>query len=237
MKSFFQNALGVVMIFLCSSCNFNEYKCILDPCDTETGKVATVPFSKQLNIGAVVTDSNGTVLPGASVFINDVYRGVTDRQGRFVFDTLATDAGQQFRLRFSYEGFVSQSRSYHTQMGNENFMVAMKPPKECCIRKDTSDCGNWPAEHLMFIGGRNVVLGSDIENLLDNIARKLKEKPNCIVILTTNAKSKGYDALAQKRIRKIEAYLVGKGITESRIIANIIEGENSDVIQISFDKR
>jgi outer membrane protein OmpA-like peptidoglycan-associated protein len=106
--------------------------------------------------------------------------------------------------------------------------------KKCCEGKEVVTC-NFSAPAVEFKAG-SASLGTDAKAALDNLANDMKMNSSCSVTVTARGESKAMQKLAEKRADAIRNYLVGKGITEGRVMTNVDRTTDSNTADIEVNK-
>ena len=78
----------------------------------------------QLSISGIITDTKGSPLPGANIFLKDTYDGATSgMDGKFSFET--SEKGEQL-LVISYISFQTQEKSLQLENEPVNLQISLK---------------------------------------------------------------------------------------------------------------
>jgi hypothetical protein len=143
-------------------------------------------------------------------------------------ETEVTSAGATAVVYVSYNGLVTAVRSYHAAMGNAFYDITMHPPIECCIK---NECFASPVTTILF--ARNATgLDEQLSATLLPLVALLKEHPLCDLQFTAYGIGKKPGAKAVERLRQIQLFFAGKGITEKRIITVLRETGLSDNVDV-----
>jgi outer membrane protein OmpA-like peptidoglycan-associated protein len=106
--------------------------------------------------------------------------------------------------------------------------------KDCCGKTPPPTC-TFSAPAVEFRSG-NATLSGDAKSALDNLANDMKNSPNCTITVTARGASKAMQKLAEKRADAVKNYLVGKGITEGRIMTEVDRTQDSNTADISVNQ-
>ncbi len=191
------------------------------------------PFPQTMQITGVVKNEAGAPLNNASVQLNNGQTVQTNSSGAFSISTVAEHAGATATLYIAYPELVKAVRSYHAHMGHAHYEIVLHPPTVCCIN---TECFVAPVNTIEYHSAEYRLNEQQTEWLTD-LADSLKEHPLCSVQFTAYGKSRLLSNLADERLQYMRTFLVGKGITEQRVVLVRKEGKQNNVVEMDIVRK
>jgi outer membrane protein OmpA-like peptidoglycan-associated protein len=107
------------------------------------------------------------------------------------------------------------------------------PEPACCDKKPvvTETACNFSAPAVEFANG-SCNLSSDAKDALNALVADMKANADCNISVTARGESKAMQKLADCRASAIKKYLVGKGVSESRINTSVDQTSDSNTADI-----
>ncbi|MES2774270.1 MAG: carboxypeptidase-like regulatory domain-containing protein [Bacteroidota bacterium] len=193
---------------------------------------------QKVTVTGTITNENGGVLENAKVAFDSIAT-TTDKDGRFSFE-ITNDNTDFHHLYFSYEGMVSEVRSYHPAMGATSFDVRLEKPDPLrCRSYVMGGISSYPTTDFPTLEMKKdqLILSKDNLDTLSIIAVKIKAFPGMLVQIVAYADKAKHKLNAQKRLDAIVKFLVKKmGIDTERLRTKIDNSVSVDTIDfISID--
>jgi outer membrane protein OmpA-like peptidoglycan-associated protein len=112
------------------------------------------------------------------------------------------------------------------------------PEPECCKNPPPpppveNKC-NFSAPAVEFANG-SCNLSADAKDALNTLAADMKANAGCNVSIAARGESKAMQKLAECRAAAIKKYLVGKGVTESRVSTSVDQTQDSNTADITVE--
>jgi hypothetical protein len=198
-----------VMLLITSCHNKNWGYC------TPPTEIRVTPPSKIFSdvvLNGVVKDREGLPLDQVQVVLANEVVAITDAQGKFAVDKKNVDITSRLTFSCIKENYNNASFSYHYQMDNKNFEIAMGKPCICKVDEHFCNC----IKDINFEYSNTIT--NEIEEQLNEVITCMKNNPECNITLSfafTEDKRTAGD-----RINKIKNYLTNNGINENRITTN-----------------
>lgn len=194
-----------------SSSDDDIYRIQFSPCEVEIA-------------GVVVNEKTGQIIPGATVLLldkdnNEVSSQVADENAYFSFPTL--ECGLQFTVRASKEGYEPNEKMVNTPYETIKLSIDLPlTPVDPCPPEDLG-CRLTLRPIYFDFDKSNIRPDAAVE--LAKIYSAMEQYPQLIIHIESHTDSRGNDvyneALSERRAQSTMSWLIGKGISPSRLSA------------------
>jgi outer membrane protein OmpA-like peptidoglycan-associated protein len=195
-----------------------------------------IEIPEVVTITGIVKNVDGTPLSNAKVRADYGKELLTDNNGAFTFSLTKEQVAAQ-NIYVSYDGLVTEIRSYHPSMINTDYDITLHKPIACCKKIKHCEEVNFKSFTIDF-KINNISLSENIQSQLDEIAASLKECPTGIIHLTLHTdNNKSLQRNAVKQLDAVKNYLIEhNGIASDRIkTEEIIDGAGKNTIDVTAE--